>query len=530
MAVRGRTTPVTSLENPPRSSWSTRAAGVGIGLLSLGAFLGVAQLSSPLVGPAGTPAIAIGANAVDRSPHALKAFAIAHFGVHDKEILLGGIFATLIVVAVVVGFLSVRRRWIGLAALGALTAVSALAAAVRPGGGGLAAVPSILGGLAAAGAFILLWRLREPTVGPADLMDGTAPLPARRRFLAGSAGVGVGALVAGVGGRALINHFYNAGSSRAKVKIPVAADAPATPAGVQLTIKELPPFVTANGDFYRVDTAIAVPQVVADTWSLRIHGMVANEVHLSFADLMALPLVERDITLTCVSNPIGGPYIGNARWTGALLKPLLEKAGVHADADQILSRSVDGWTCGTPTKAVMDGRDAMLAIGMNGEPLPVIHGFPARMLVPGIYGYASATKWVTDIELTSFAKSKAYWVERGYKESAPIKTMSRIDTPHGLASLPAGKVPIAGVAWAQRRGIAKVEVQIDGGPWQNAQLAKQDTIDTWIQWVYMWDAKAGPHTLTVRATDMDGYTQTADRAPEFPDGATGRQNLVVTVN
>ena len=527
---------MTGPENPPSSTSHVRAAGVGIGLLSLGAFLGIAQLTSPLVGPAGTPAIAIGGTAVDKAPHALKAFAIAHFGVHDKEILLGGIFLTLIVAAAVVGFLTVRHRRLGVGALGALTFVAGLAAVIRPGAGLLAALPSLLGGVAAMGAFLLLWRLREPrarpraTVGPGDLMAATAPIPGRRRFLIGSAGVGVGALVAGLGGRTLINKFYNANNSLARVKIPVAADAPATPGGVQLTVNELPPFVTANKDFYRVDTALAVPQVDADSWSLRIHGMVDNEITLSFADLMAQPLVERDITLTCVSNPIGGPYVGNARWTGVLLAPLLKKAGVHADADQILSKSVDGWTCGTPTKAVLDGRDAMLAFGMNGQPLPLIHGFPVRMLVPGIYGYASATKWVTDIELTSFAHSNAYWVERGYKREAPIKTMSRIDTPHGLAVLPSGKVPIAGVAWAQRRGIAKVEIQIDGGMWQNASLAKQDTVDTWIQWVFMWDAKPGPHTITVRATDMDGYTQTADRVPEFPDGATGRQNLVVTVN
>jgi DMSO/TMAO reductase YedYZ molybdopterin-dependent catalytic subunit len=455
--------------------------------------------------------------------------------VHDKEILLGGIFTTLILAAAVVGFLSVRRRWLGLATLGLLTVVAAAAAATRPGGGLLAAVPSLLGGVAAVAAFQLLWRLRtaratDHLVGPADLMNATAPRPDRRRFLVGSAGVGVGALLGGLGGRWLIGTYYNARTSLAAVKIPAVADAPVTPGGVQLAVQDLPPFITANKDFYRVDTALAVPQVNADSWSLRIHGMVDNEIHLSFADLMALPLVERDITLTCVSNPIGGPYVGNARWTGALLAPLLQRAGVHPDADQILSRSVDGWTCGTPTKAVLDGRDAMLAFGMNGQPLPLVHGFPVRMLVPGIYGYASATKWVTDIELTSFEKSSAYWVKRGYKREAPIKTMSRIDTPRGLAVLPAGKVPIAGVAWAQRRGIAKVEVQIDGGEWQSASLAKQDTVDTWIQWVFMWDAKPGPHTITVRATDMDGYTQTADRVPEFPDGATGRQNLVVTVN
>ena len=287
-------------------------------------------------------------------------------------------------------------------------------------------------------------------------------------------------------------------------------------------------FYTPNADFYRVDTALTVPKVDAGTWSLRISGMVDRPVTLSLDDLLARPLVERDITLTCVSNEVGGPYVGNARWTGVLLAPLLEELGVQSGAEQVLSRSVDGWTCSTPTSAITDGRDAMLAVAMNGEPLPLEHGFPVRMVVPGLYGYVSATKWVTELELTTFDET-AYWTTRGYAAQAPIKLSSRIDTPKPLAKLPAGPVAIAGVAWAQGIGIDAVEVSIDGGPWQRARLAGEAGVDTWRQWVLPWDATAGSHRLVVRATDKAGQTQTADRAPIFPDGATGRQEVLVTV-
>jgi DMSO/TMAO reductase YedYZ molybdopterin-dependent catalytic subunit len=246
------------------------------------------------------------------------------------------------------------------------------------------------------------------------------------------------------------------------------------------------------------------------------------------ADLLDEPLVERDITLTCVSNEVGGPYIGNARWTGVLLGPLLERYGIQSGATQVLSRSVDGWTCGTPTEAITDGRDAMLAVAMNGEPLPLEHGFPVRMVVPGLYGYVSATKWVTELELTTLDE-KAYWITRGYAQQAPIKTSSRIDTPKPLSRVKAGIVPIAGVAWAQRTGIAAVEVSVDGGGWQQARLAGEAGIDTWRQWVFLWEATPGSHRIAVRATDKDGDTQTADRVPIFPDGATGRHELLVTV-
>ncbi|MGI8875140.1 MAG: molybdopterin-dependent oxidoreductase, partial [Egibacteraceae bacterium] len=309
---------------------------------------------------------------------------------------------------------------------------------------------------------------------------------------------------------------------------PLASPAPDPVGDPQVAVDGAVPFYTPNADFYRVDTALTVPQVDVESWSLRLRGMVDRPVTLSFADLLAMPLVERDITLTCVSNEVGGPYVGNARWTGVLLGPLLEQAGVQRGATQLLSRSVDGWTCGTPTSVVTDGRDAMLAVAMNGEPLPFEHGFPVRMVVPGLYGYVSATKWVTDLELTTFDE-KAYWATRGYAERAPIKISSRIDTPKPLAQVPAGTVAIAGVAWAQTTGIAAVEVSIDSGPWQPAELAGEAGVDTWRQWVLRWDARPGSHRIAVRATDKAGVVQTATRRPIYPDGATGQQELLVTV-
>jgi hypothetical protein len=255
--------------------------------------------------------------------------------------------------------------------------------------------------------------------------------------------------------------------------------------------------------------------------------MVDHEMVLTLDDLMARDLIERDITLTCVSNEVGGPYIGNARWVGAPLKPLLEEAGVHPGADQIVSRSVDGFTVGTPTSVATDGRDAMLAVSMNGEALPFTHGFPVRMIVPGLYGYVSATKWITDIELTTFDAYDAYWVQRGWAQQAAIKTESRIDTPRSNAKV--GTVMVAGVAWAQHRGIERVEVRVDDGEWNDATLSTQDTTDTWRQWRWPWQASVGNHTLQVRATDADGETQPEQPLPPFPNGATGWHTVSVTV-
>jgi DMSO/TMAO reductase YedYZ molybdopterin-dependent catalytic subunit len=302
-----------------------------------------------------------------------------------------------------------------------------------------------------------------------------------------------------------------------------------TEAETDLGIAGVSPFLTPNDRFYRVDTALLVPSLMAEEWRLRIHGMVDRELTIDYGQLLDRPMIERDITLACVSNPIGGRYVGNARWIGVPLDELLEEVGVRAGADQIVTRSVDGWTCGTPTAAVTDGRDAMLAVAMNGEPLPLSHGFPVRMIVPGLYGYVSATKWIVDMELTTFDAYDAYWIERGWAEQAPIKTMSRIDTPTGRSPLAAGEVAIGGVAWAQHVGIEAVEVQIGEGPWQAAELGGVDTVDTWRQWVLRWDAPAGDHRIRARATDATGATQPEERAEPFPDGATGWHTIFVSV-
>jgi DMSO/TMAO reductase YedYZ molybdopterin-dependent catalytic subunit len=318
-----------------------------------------------------------------------------------------------------------------------------------------------------------------------------------------------------------------ADASRAAVRIPRPASPAAPVPGADLDVAGLGPFHTPNDVFYRIDTALLVPSLEADAWRLRVHGAVDRELVLTYADLLARPLIERDITLACVSNPVGGPYVGNARWIGASLRDLLEEAGVRPGADQLVSRSSDGFTIGTPTAVVTDGRDAILAVAMNGEPLPVAHGFPVRLVVPGLYGYVSATKWVVDLELTTFDAYDAYWVRRGWAERAPVETMARIDTPTG--DVVAGVVPVAGVAWAQHRGIERVELRVDGGPWLEAELAPPDVVDAWRQWVVRWDADPGDHVLEARATDGTGAVQTEEPSPPFPDGATGYHHVTVRV-
>ncbi len=339
------------------------------------------------------------------------------------------------------------------------------------------------------------------------------------------AAAGAGGLV----GRVLAERT-SVSQARAAVRLPHPIErAPALPTGADLRVPGLSPFVTPASSFYRVDTALVLPQVPPSSWQLRIHGMVAHEMTLTFHDLLKLPLLEDWVTLCCVSNPVGGPYIGNALWLGASLARLLRAAGIRAGAEQLLCTSVDGFTSGTPVQTVMDGRDALLAVAMNGAPLPVAHGFPARMVVPGLYGYVSATKWITDIKVTTFAGEYGYWIQRGWSQRAPIKTESRIDVPSGASTVRAGRTPIAGVAWAQHKGIDAVEVRVDGGNWNQARLAAVPGIDTWRQWVWEWDATRGNHVIEARATDATGYTQTAALAPPEPNGATGYPTINVSV-
>jgi DMSO/TMAO reductase YedYZ molybdopterin-dependent catalytic subunit len=363
----------------------------------------------------------------------------------------------------------------------------------------------------------------------------------RRKFLTVSGVTAATAVTAGVGGCALTKHTP-ANTSAGKLSAPAATPTPTPtattlpaaaykppPLATSLNIPGISPFYTPNADFYRVDTALVTPQLQASSWQLKIHGMVDHPMTITFDQLMKMPMIEQDITLTCVSEAVGGGYVGNARWQGTLLADVLRKAGIQSGADQIVMRDAKGMTIGVATEPVMDGRKSLLAVGMNGQPLPAAHGYPVRVVVPGLYGYVSATKWVVDMEFTTFGAFNAYWVKQGWSQQAVIKTESRIDVPKARSSVAAGQVTIAGVAWAQHRGIEAVEVSVDG-VWYEAKLAPQDTIGTWRQWYYVWNATTpGLHVLQVRATDKTGYTQTAVVQKPEPNGATGYHTIRVTV-
>src|SRR5689334_20641546 len=500
------------------------------GLLTGAVALGVAELTAAVTGPNGAPVIAVGETAINLTPVPVKEFAIAHFGTHDKAALVAGIVMLLAAFAVLIGVLAVRRLAYGLAALAVFAAVGVAASVSQ--GGGLTVVPTLAGTAVAAATLVLMVRaIRGTGLAEATRLAGGPGGKglARRRFLVVGAGAAALGVAAGGLGNALLGRFSVA-SSRAAVRLPGAAvPAPAVPAGTDLLIPGLTPFMTSNASFYRVDTDLVLPQVPPETWTLRIDGMVDRPVELTFTELLRVPLTEADITLVCVSNQVGGTYNGNARWLGVPLAGLLRRAGVRPGADQVLSAATDGMTISTPVAAIMDGRNALLAVGINGQPLPVAHGFPARMIVPGLYGYVSATKWVTKLTLTTFARQKAYWTQRGYSAQAPIKTESRIDVPKPLSQVKADRITVAGVAWAPATGIAKVEVSADNGPWQKASLAASGGIDTWRQWMWDWDARPGLHNLRVRATDNSGATQTPQRAYPVPNGASGWDSVVVTV-
>ena len=493
--------------------------------------VGTAQLVAGIVNPAASPILTVGESAIDAAPGWLRDAAIRTFGPSDKSVLLAGIGVVLALAAIALGIASLQRLWVGVVGLLAFGAIGVVAALTRPvarPGDALPALAATAAGLVTLVA--LRSRVRSDASASATGADGReAPwvIDRRRFLLTATAGV-VGAVAAGGAGN-FFGRRFRADASRAAVGIPTPASSAAAIDGAELHVPGLGPFLTPNEGFYRVDTALFAPAVAAEDWSLRIHGMVRREITLDYQRLLSRQLIERDITLTCVSNIVGGPYVGNARWIGAPLRELLEEAEPLPGADQIVGRSVDGFTVGTPTGVAMDGRDAMLAVAMNGEPLPIVHGFPVRMIVPGLYGYVSATKWVVDLELTTFGAYDPYWVERGWAERAPIKTMSRIDTPQANRQLRAGEIPIAGVAWAQDVGIDRVDVEIDEGPWLPAELAAEDTVDTWRQWVYRWEAARGEHLLRVRAVDRTGTPQTPVRTDPFPDGATGYHTIAVEV-
>jgi DMSO/TMAO reductase YedYZ molybdopterin-dependent catalytic subunit len=534
--------------------------GVVTGLITAAVALGVGQLVAGVTGPQGSPVATVGGAAIDLTPPPVKDFAISAFGSHDKTVLVAGILVVLAVFAAAVGVAAIRRLAYGYAGLAAFAVVGLAATLTRPASRTAGLLPLLLGAAAGALAMMLLvravrpdpagtaaatappapstppGRLQEPgaswvpAVPPPGRPAQQVPAPAgRRQFLVTGSAAVVVAGASALAGRGL-GERTSVSRARAALRVPAPAQAgPALPPGTDLPIRGLSPFVTPASSFYRVDTTLILPQISPDSWQLRIHGMVEREITLSFHELLKLPLSEDYVTLTCVSNPVGGPYIGNARWVGASLAALLRRAGIRAGADQLLCTSQDGFTSGTPVQAVMDGRNAMLAIAMNGQPLPVAHGFPARLVVPGLYGYVSATKWITDIKVTTFAAEHAYWTVRGWSQQAPIKTESRIDVPGSGSTVRAGRTPVAGVAWAQHKGIDAVEVRVDHGPWHTAKLAAVPSIDTWRQWVWEWPATPGNHVIEARATDATGYTQTAVQAPPPPNGATGYPSVTVSV-
>jgi len=506
-----------------KRSWSA-AVGIAAGALTTGVATLLAGLMTWTGLAAGTPSpvFAVGGAFVDRTPPWLKDFAVATFGTYDKAALIVGMALFLTTACAVIGIVGAPRHTAGLVAFGVLGAIGMVAVLTRPHAGVLDIVPTIIGTAAGLWALSRLWQ-QAATGAPGTTVD-------RRRLLLGGAGITVAGVAAAALGQALGQRGTQAAASRSSLRLPKTATPLVIPAGAQLGVPGITPYVMGNADFYRIDTALVVPQLDTAGWSLRVHGLVEHEVTIDWATLLSKPMQNALVTLMCVSNEVGGDLTGNAVWTGWPVRELLKLAGPKPGADMVLSTSSDGWTAGTPLSVLTDDRNALLAIEMNGQPLPFEHGFPVRMVVPGLYGYVSATKWVTALKVTRYADDQGYWTPRGWSERGPVKTESRIDVPRAGDRVKAGKVAVAGIAWAQHRGIKAVEVRVDNGGWQPARLAEEPSIDSWRQWVLEWQAAKGSHTITVRATDADGMVQTQTQAPPPPNGATGWHTITVNVD
>ncbi len=511
----------TTDSNPRRRTLLHAAYGVLATVVGLAA----GHLVAALTVPAASPVLAVGSTVIDLTPTPLKEWAIREFGSADKAILVGSVTVVVLLLAAVAGVVADRRETVGLLIIVGLAGVAGVLAVLRPGSGPLDIVPALV---AAVVATTSLWWLHRISDQGHDRSSRGVDGPSRRGVVLATGGLAAAAVAMGALGRWVTS--YRLGGT--DIALPVATDpAPSFPQGLETQYEGISPLRTPNADFYRVDTRLTVPAVDVDSWTLTIDGDVEQEVTLTFAELAEMQTVERDITLTCVSNEVGGPYIGSARWLGVPLKDVLAKAGIDATkADQILSTDVDGMTISTPLDVALDGRDAIIAIGMNGEALPREHGFPARMVVPGLYGFVSACKWITKMTLTTYDAEQAYWTERDWAIDAPIKISSRIDTPEPLSNSKAGTVIIGGIAWAQHVGIDKVEVRVDGEAWKPATLGPQVTDDYWRQWYFEWDATPGQHFIACRATNKDGDVQTDVRARPFPEGSSGLQEISVSVS
>ncbi|NHN55101.1 molybdopterin-dependent oxidoreductase [Calidifontibacter sp. DB0510] len=512
----------------------SRPAAALSGVIAAGVGMAVGHLAAALTDPARSPVLAVGAEVIDRTPTPLKDWAIRTFGTADKAVLLGSVTVMTVVLAAAVGLLARRRlRW-GLAGLMLLVALAAAAVLRRPGAGVswllptaltlIVGVVALLGLLALAGhptAGAVVSRVRRRGGGA-----GTAA-PSRRAFVA-AAGA---ASVVGAGG-ALAGVRLSSAEDTSGLALPRARQpAPGIPAGLEAQVRDLTPLRTPNAKFYRVDTALTVPSLDRDRWRLRIDGDVAHPITLSYNEIARMDLIERNITMTCVSNEVGGSYAGGATWLGVRTRDLLRLAGVRAAGAerQVLSTSSDGFTISTPLEAMLDDRDALLAIGMNGKALPREHGYPARLVTPGLYGMLGSTKWVTRLTVTTYAAKRAYWTQRGWTTNGPVKPSARIDLPRGLAQLDRGIVTIGGIAWAQRHGVVGVQVSIDDGPWVAATLGPSVNVDFWRQWIHRWDARKaapGQHSVRARVVYGEGQVQSSARAGVFPSGSSGIQEQI----
>ncbi|TFD44694.1 oxidoreductase [Cryobacterium sp. Sr8] len=501
------------------------------GVVSAGAFLAVAELVALLIARDGSPILGVGSFVIDIVPQWAKEFAIQTFGSNDKLFLLIGLGVGIGIAAAAAGVLEFVRPLIGVAVLVVAGVASVASAVTRAAATPFASLPTIIGTVAGSVLlYLLAQRLRSwrDSVAEPDMQRAALD---RRGFIRFAATAGAIALVVGVGARVVNVTSSSIAGIRKALKLPAPRSTVTIPAGADLRIPGISPLFTANKDFYRVDTALSVPSIDPETWRLTIDGLVDKQVSLSFDDLVGMGLDEYVITLTCVSNEVGGNLVGNAKWLGVPIRNILSLASPRSGADMVLSRSADGFTASTPLSSLTDpGLNAILAVGMNGEPLPLEHGFPVRMVVPGLYGYVSATKWLTELKVTTFAADTAYWTPRGYSATAPIKLSSRVDTPRINKAIDPGSTRIAGVAWAQTVGIAGVEVNIDDGDWQQATLSTPVNQDSWVQWYLDWNASSGTHYVAVRATDKNGKLQEQEPSPIAPNGSTGWQKTLIRVN
>lgn len=464
-----------------------------------------------------SPILSVGQSVIDVTPGPIAHAIIDVVGTKDKPLAVASVVIGIVALGALAGRWWTPHRLRACALVGGLTLLSVASVMLRP----YATAPAVF--TCVASGFVVLAVLQLLLRG-----EATAPHD-RRAFLRLLGGVVIATVVVGGASQLLASrHRRRQAIEKVRASLKLPTRSVAVPAGADLAVPGQEPWLTPNRDFYRIDTALTPPLIDPGAWSLRIHGMVDRELTLTYQDLLDRGLADAWITICCVSNKVGGDLIGNTLWGGVSIKAILEEVGIRDGADALLSTSEDGWTCGTPLNALMDGRDAMLALTMNGEPLPVPHGFPVRQVVPGLYGYVSATKWVTDWEVTRFADFEAFWTQRGWGEQGPVKTQSRIDAPKDGGSIGVGETTIAGIAWAQHVGVERVEVSIDGGQWREATLGEVPNVDTWVQWSIDWVADQGDHKIQVRATDRNGQTQTAERADVLPDGATGYHSVRVS--